>query len=180
MNENIYGTRSALPPYEEFIEAVKPLWDSRWLTNMGHYHKELEEQLRTYLKVSGLSLMVNGHMSLEMAIQSFHFPEGAEVITTPFTFISTTHAIVRNHLKPVFCDIKYSDGTIDESQIEDLITERTVAVVPVHVYGNICNVEAIADIAYRYGLKMIYDAAHAFGVEYQGRGIGSFGDATIR
>lgn len=179
MEEKIFVTRSSMPPYEEFAEAIKPLWNSHWLTNMGCWHKELEEKLRDYLKVPGLSLMVNGHMSLEMAIQSFHFPQGAEIITTPFTFISTTHAIVRNNLEPVFCDVKQSDGTIDESKIEDLITEKTAAIVPVHVYGNVCNIEAIQDIAYRYGLRVIYDAAHAFGVEYQGRGIGSFGDASI-
>ena len=166
-----------MPPYEEFAEAIRPLWDSHWLTNMGCYHKELEEQLKDYLKVPGLSLLVNGHMSLELAIQAFQFPQGAEVITTPFTFISTTHAIVRNNLTPVFCDIKWTDGTIDESKIEDLITERTAAIVPVHVYGNLCRMEAIQEIADRYGLVVIYDAAHAFGIEYQGRGIGSLGHA---
>lgn len=179
MQEKIFVTKSTMPPYEEFIEAIKPLWDTHWLTNMGVYHQELEEELRQYLKVQELSLMVNGHMALEMAIQTFHFPEGAEVITTPFTFISTTHAIVRNHLKPVFCDVKDSDGTIDETKIEDLITENTVAIVPVHVYGNICNVEAIQEIAERYDLRVIYDAAHAFGIEYRRRGIGSYGDASI-
>lgn len=103
---------------------------------MGTYHKRLEETLKEYLGVPELSLMVNGHMALELAIQSFDFPEGSEVITTPFTFISTTHAIVRNRLKPVFCDVKEEDGTIDETKIEDLITEHTVAIVPVHVYGD--------------------------------------------
>jgi len=179
MSNKIFVTRSAMPPYEEFAEAIKPLWDSHWLTNMGRYHRELEKQLKDYLKVPGLSLMVNGHMALEMAIQSFHFPQGSEIITSPFTFISTTHAIVRNYLHPIFCDIKQSDGTIDENKIEDLITERTVAIVPIHVYGNVCNIEAIQEIAYRYGLRVIYDAAHAFGVEYHGRGIGSFGDASV-
>lgn len=179
MKEKIFVTRSSMPPYEEFAEAIRPLWDSHWLTNMGCYHKELEEQLKDYLKVPGLSLLVNGHMSLELAIQAFQFPQGAEVITTPFTFISTTHAIVRNNLTPVFCDIKWTDGTIDESKIEDLITERTAAIVPVHVYGNLCRMEAIQEIADRYGLVVIYDAAHAFGIEYQGRGIGSFGDASV-
>lgn len=179
MEDKIFVTRSVMPPYEEFIEAIKPLWDSRWLTNMGYYHKELEEKLRDFLKVPGLSLMVNGHMSLELALQAFHFPPGAEVITTPFTFISTTHAIVRNNLKAVFCDIKLADGTMDETKIEKLITEKTVAIVPVHVYGNICNIEAIQEIADRYDLKVIYDAAHAFGIEYRGRGIGSFGDASV-
>lgn len=180
MNEKkILVTQSSMPPYEEYIEAIKPLWDSHWLTNMGKYHKELEEKLREYLDVPELSLMVNGHMALEMAIQAFNFPEGSEVITTPFTFISTTHAIVRNRLKPVFCDVKLSDGTIDETKIEDLITEHTVAIVPVHVYGNVCNIEEIQKIADKYNLKVIYDAAHAFGVKYKGKGIGCYGDASV-
>lgn len=178
-NEKILVTQSSMPPYEEYIEAIKPLWESHWLTNMGTYHKELEEELKQYLGVPELSLMVNGHMALELAIQSFDFPEGSEVITTPFTFISTTHAIVRNRLKPVFCDVKEEDGTIDETKIEDLITEHTVAIVPVHVYGNVCNVEEIQRIADKYNLKVIYDAAHAFGVTYKGKGIGNYGDASI-
>ena len=179
MNEKkIFVTQSSMPPYEEYIEAIKPLWDSRWLTNMGTYHKQLEERLGSYLDVPKVSLVVNGHMALELAIQMMEFPEGAEVITTPFTFISTTHAIVRNHLTPVFCDVKLSDGTIDETKIEDLITEKTVAIVAVHVYGNVCNVEEIQRIADKYNLKVIYDAAHAFGVEYKGRGIGNYGDAS--
>ena len=118
-NEKILVTRSSMPEYEEYIEAIKPLWNTHWLTNMGAYHKKLEAELREYLDVKELSLMVNGHMALELAIQSFGFPEGSEVITTPFTFISTTHAIVRNGLKPVFCDVKECDGTIDETKIED-------------------------------------------------------------
>lgn len=179
MGEKILVTRSSMPSYEEYIEAIKPLWDSRWLTNMGVYHKELESRLRDYLDVAEVSLMVNGHMALEMIIQAFDFSEGAEVITTPFTFISTTHAIVRNKLVPVFCDVKLSDGTIDETKIEELITEKTVAILPVHVYGNVCNVETIQEIADRHGLKVIYDAAHAFGIRYKGRGIGSYGDASM-
>ncbi len=177
--EKIYVTQSSMPSYEEYIEAIKPLWESRWLTNMGQYHYELEQRLGEYLGVPELSLMVNGHLALELAIQAMEFPEGGEVITTPFTFISTTHAIVRNRLNPVFCDVKLSDGTIDEAKIEALITENTVAIVPVHVYGNVCNVEAIQKIADQYGLKVIYDAAHAFGVKYKGEGIGSYGDASI-
>ena len=179
MEDKILVTQSSMPPYEEYIEAIKPLWDSHWLTNMGKYHKELEEKLRDYLEVPELSLMVNGHMALELAIQAFNFPEGSEVITTPFTFISTTHAIVRNRLTPIFCDVKLSDGTIDETKIEELITEHTVAIVPVHVYGNICNVEEIQKIAEKYNLKVIYDAAHAFGIKYKGKGIGSYGDASV-
>lgn len=178
-----------MPSYEEYIEAIKPLWDTHMLTNMGQYHRELENQMREFLDVPFVSLMVNGHMSLELTLQSFGFPEGSEVITTPFTFISTTHAIVRNRLEPVFCDIKPEDGTIDESKIEDLITEKTVAIMPVHVYGNICNYEKIEEIAYNYGLKVIYDAAHAFGEKLiinstSGQkqelvGVGNLGDASI-
>lgn len=179
MDEKILVTKSSMPPYEEYIEAIKPLWDTHWLTNMGVYHSELEEKLKDYLDVPELSLMVNGHMALEMTIQAFGFPEGSEIITTPFTFISTTHAIVRNHLKPVFCDVKEEDGTIDENRLEELITERTVAILPVHVYGNVCNVEAIEYIADKYNLRVIYDAAHAFGVVYKGKGIGNYGDASV-
>lgn len=178
MKEKIFVTQSSMPLYEEYIEAIKPLWDTRWLTNMGTYHKQLERMLKNYLGVPELSLMVNGHMSLELAIQMMGFPEGAEVITTPFTFISTTHAIVRNRLQPVFCDVKIDDGTIDESKIEELITEKTVAIVAVHVYGHICNVEKIQKIADKYDLKIIYDAAHAFGVKYKEKGIGNFGDVS--
>nr|WP_302141938.1 DegT/DnrJ/EryC1/StrS family aminotransferase [uncultured Schaedlerella sp.] len=178
-DQKIFVTRSSMPPYEEYIEAIKPLWDSHWLTNMGVYHQKLESQLKKYLDVPGLSLIVNGHMALELAIQVMGFPKGGEVITTPFTFISTTHAIIRNGLNPVFCDVKKEDGTIDETKIEELITEKTVAIIPVHVYGNICNVEEIQQIADKYGLKVIYDAAHAFGVSYKGKGIGSYGDASI-
>lgn len=179
MEKKILVTKSSMPSYETYIEAIKPLWDSHWLTNMGAYHKQLESKLRDYLGVPEISLIVNGHMALELALQSFKFPEGSEVITTPFTFISTTHAIVRNRLQPVFCDVKESDGTIDESKIEELITEKTVAIVPVHVYGHVCNVHEIQRIADKYGLRVIYDAAHAFGEEYDGIGIGNYGDASI-
>lgn len=178
-NKKIFVTQSSMPPFEEYVDAIKPLWNSHWLTNMGKYHQELEEKLKEYLDVPNLSLMVNGHMALEMIIQAYNFPKGSEIITTPFTFISTTHAIVRNYLKPVFCDVKLSDGTIDETKIEDLITENTVAILPVHVYGNVCDVKAIQTIADKYRLKVIYDAAHAFGVRYAGKGIGNYGDASI-
>ncbi len=179
MKKNIYVTKSSMPSWEEYTEMIKPLWDSHWLTNMGAFHEKLEKDLKEYLKVEGISLIVNGHMALELAISAMKFPRGSEVITTPFTFISTTHAIVRNGLKPVFCDIKMSDYTIDEEKIEELITEKTVAIVPVHVYGNICAIEKIQAIAEKYNLKVIYDAAHAFGVTYKGKGIGSYGNASI-
>lgn len=179
MEKKITVTRTSMPDYETFAERIKPLWDSKWITNMGQYHKELEKQLMEYMHVPYVSLLVNGHMALELTIQAMEFPEGSEVITTPFTFVSTTHAIVRNRLKPVFCDIKLSDYTIDEEKIESLITERTVAIVPVHVYGNICHVEKIEEIAKRHGLKVIYDAAHTFGESYKGVSVGDFGDASI-
>lgn len=179
MRQDIFVTRSSMPDYEEYIEAIKPLWESHWLTNMGKYHRELEEKLRDFLQVPFLSLMVNGHMSLELALQSLRLPAGSEVITTPFTFISTTHAIVRNGMKPVFCDVREEDGTIDADKIEKLITENTSAILPVHVYGNICDVEKVQEIADKYSLKVIYDAAHAFGETYKGKGVGSFGDASV-
>ena len=178
LNERILVTRSSMPSFEEYVNMIKVLWDSHWLTNMGNFHKELEERLRDYFDVEQVALMVNGHMSLEMAIQAMNFSKGSEVITTPFTFISTTHAIIRNGLVPVFCDVK-DDYTIEESKIEDLITEKTVAIVPVHVYGNICNVDVIEKIAYKYDLKVIYDAAHAFGEIYKGQNVASFGDASV-
>ena len=178
--ENITVTRSSMPSYEKFTEMIKPLWETHWLTNMGKYHQELEQKLREYLDVPDISLMVNGHMALEMTLQVMDFPEGGEVITTPFTCASTTHAIIRNRLSPVFCDIKMSDYTIDEAQIADLVTEKTVAILPVHVYGNVCNVDRIQEIADRYGLKVIYDACHAFGETIKnGTGIGRCGDASV-
>lgn len=168
-----------MPKFDEYVEMIRPLWDTHWLTNFGSYYKRLEKELKQYLSVPQISLMVNGHMALELAIQAMGFPEGGEVITTPFTFISTTHAIIRNKLVPVFCDIKLSDCTIDENKIEDLITEKTVAVLPVHVYGNICNVRKIQEIADKYNIKVIYDAAHAFAETLDGIGVGNFGDISV-
>lgn len=170
-------TRSSLPPLEEYVEVLKPIWDSAWLTNMGAYHEEFKEQLKRYLKVGSLELFVNGHMALELAIQAMELQ--GEVITTPFTFASTTHAIVRNGLTPVFCDINETDYTMDVDLIEGLITEKTCAIVPVHVYGNLCDVERTQEIADRHHLKVIYDAAHTFGEELDGEGVGSWGDASM-
>lgn len=178
MSEKIFVTKSSMPPFEEYAEMIKPLWESRWLTNMGDYHEQLEMQLKNFLNVREVSLTVNGHMALELGLQALEMPRGGEIITTPFTFISTTHAIIRNGFKPIFCDIK-DDYTIDETKIEKLITKKTVALMPVHVYGNICNVEEIERIAYKYNLKVLYDAAHAFGETYQGNGVGSFGDISV-
>lgn len=175
--EKILVTRSSMPPMEEYIDEIKELWDSHWLTNMGAKHRQLEAELKEYLGVEGVSLFTNGHMALELAIQAMNL--SGEVITTPFTFASTTHAIVRNGLTPVFCDIDPEDFTIDVNQLESLITDRTSAIIPVHVYGSICNVEEIERIAKKYGLKVIYDAAHTFGVKYKGIGIGAYGDASM-
>lgn len=176
---NILVTRSSMPTYEEYCEEIKELWDSHWLTNMGVKHKKLQVELEKYLNVPHVTLYTNGHLALENAIAGLNLPEGGEVITTPFTFASTTHAIVRNGLVPIFCDINEDDYTIDVSKIEGLITDQTVAIVPVHVYGNMCNVESIEEIAQKYGLKVIYDAAHAFGVKYKGISSACFGDASM-
>ena len=177
MNDNrINVTRAALPPMEEYIKEISPLWDSHWITNIGEKHKQLQRELCEYLGVENLELFVNGHMSLELTLQTMDLK--GEVITTPFTFASTTHAIIRNGLEPVFCDIDPVTLTIDTKKIRQLITEKTCAIVPVHVYGNICDVDEIQKIAEEYHLKVIYDAAHAFGETYQGKGVGSFGDAS--
>lgn len=175
----ILVTRSSMPSYEEFCEEIKDLWESHWLTNMGEKHKALQKELQKYLEVEHAVLYTNGHLALENAIAALNLPKGSEVITTPFTFASTTHAIVRNGLIPVFCDIKENDYTIDTEKVEKLITDRTVAIVPVHVYGNICDVEEIERIAKRFGLRVIYDAAHAFGVKYKGTSVACFGDASM-
>ena len=163
MKEKINVTRSSMPGYEEYCQEIRELWDSRWLTNMGVKHQKLQSQLEEYLHVPHVTLFTNGHIALESAIEAMDFPVGSEVITTPFTFASTTHAIVRNGLVPVFCDINPVDYTMDVTKIEELITDKTCAIVPVHVYGNMCDDDAICAIAKKHGLKVIYDAAHAFG-----------------
>ncbi|CAK7063444.1 MAG: dTDP-4-amino-4,6-dideoxy-D-glucose transaminase [Tissierella sp.] len=176
-NNKIQVTRSSMPHFEEYMEEVKSLWDSHWLTNMGKKHNQLEEELIKFLDVPNVSLFTNGHLALECVVQAFNLT--GEVITTPFTFVSTTHAIVRNGLKPIFCDINPDDYTIDTEKLESLITEKTSAIVPIHVYGNICDVYEIERIAQKYNLKVIYDAAHAFGVTVNDIGIGNFGDASM-
>lgn len=170
-------TRSSMPEFEEYCEEIKELWDSRWLTNMGVKHKQFESDLKQYLNTDNVCLYCNGHLALENILAALDLR--GEVITTPFTFASTTHAIVRNGLTPVFCDIDPDTYIIDVSKIEELITEKTSAIVPVHVYGNICDVEAIQKIADKYNLKVVYDAAHAFGVKYKGVSVANFGDASM-
>lgn len=172
----ILVTRSSMPDFEEYIEEIKDIWDSHWLTNMGPKHKKFQAQLKDYLGVENIDLFTNGHMALELSLQAMKLQ--GEVITTPFTFASTTHSIVRNGLTPVFCDINPDDYTIDVTKIESLITDKTCAIMPVHVYGNVCNIEEIQKIADKYGLKVIYDAAHTFGVRYKGKGIGGFGNVS--
>src|SRR5574344_83194 len=176
---SILVTRSSMPSFEEYCEEIRELWDTHWLTNMGAKHIKLQNELEEYLGVDHVTLYTNGHLALENVIAALNLPEGGEVITTPFTFASTTHAIVRNGLVPVFCDIKEDDYTIDVSKIENLITDQTVAIVPVNVYGKMCDVEEIDRIAKKYGLKVIYDAAHAFAVKYKGKSSASFGDASM-
>lgn len=175
--DKILVTRSSMPEFDEYVEEIKDIWDSHWLTNMGSKHNKLERQLEDYLKVENVSLFSNGHMALELLIQAMGLT--GEVITTPYTFASTTHAIVRNGCTPVFCDINPENYTIDVNKIEGLITEKTSAIIPVHVYGNLCDVDEIDRIAKKHNLKVIYDAAHTFGVEYKGKGVASFGDASM-
>ena len=177
--KQILVTRSSMPTFEEYCDEIKDLWNTRWLTNMGAKHKQLQTELEKYLGVPHVTLYTNGHLALENAIGALNLPEGGEVITTPFTFASTTHAIVRNGLVPVFCDVNDRDYTMDVTKLESLITDKTVAIVPVHVYGNLCDVGTIEMIAKKYGLKVIYDAAHAFGVRYKGVSSACFGDASM-
>lgn len=177
MTNKIMVTKSSMPTLQEYIDEIKDIWDSHWLTNMGPKHKKFQELLCDYLRVSDIDLFTNGHMALELSLQALNLQ--GEVITSPFTFASTTHAIVRNGLEPVFCDIDPETYCIDASKIESLITDRTCAIVPIHVYGNICDIEAIDRIAKKYDLKVIYDACHTFGEEYKGEGIGSFGDVSV-
>jgi len=172
----IQVTCSSMPSLNEYVDEIKDIWDTHWLTNMGPKHQKLQDRLKEYLQIDNIELLVNGHMAIEMALQAMNLR--GEVITTPFTFASTTHAIIRNGLTPVFCDVDPYTYTIDASKIETLITDNTCAIMPVHVYGNICEVEEIERIAKKYGLKVVYDAAHTFGETYKGKGIGNFGDAS--
>lgn len=176
MDKRILVTRSSMPELDEYMDEIKDMWDSHWLTNMGPKHKQLQAELCEYMGVENIDLFTNGHMAIELTLQAMNLQ--GEVITTPFTFASTTHAIVRNGLEPVFCDIDPVTFTMDPEKLEKLITDRTCAILPVHVYGNICNVEEIERIAHKYELKVIYDACHTFGETYKGKGVGAFGDAS--
>lgn len=170
-------TRSSMPPFEEYCEEIRELWDSHWLTNMGAKHQQLEADLKAYLGCEELVLFTNGHLALENVIEAFNLH--GEIITTPFTFASTTHAVVRCGCTPVFCDIDPLTYTLDPEKLETLITEKTVAILPVHVYGNLCDVEKIGEIAARHHLPVIYDAAHSFGVFRKDVSSACFGDAAM-
>lgn len=189
MDKRILVTRSSMPALDEYVEEIKEMWDSHWLTNTGVKYVQLEQNLADYLRISqdNIMLFANGHLALECIIEALRLGKEKnsrgeykdEVITTPFTFASTTHAIVRKNLRPVFCDIRPDNFTLDSAKLEDLITDKTCAIIPVHVYGNLCDVEAIQKIADQYKLKVIYDAAHAFAVEKDGKSSASFGDASM-
>lgn len=167
----------SMPSMEEYIDEIRSLWETKHLTHTGPKHVKLQAELEEYLDVKHVSLFANGHLALELGLDALDLK--GEVITTPFTFGSTTQAILRNGLKPVFCDIKDDDYTIDANKIEDLITDRTTAILPVHVYGNICEVEKIQEIAEKHHLKVLYDAAHAFGELYKGVNVAKFGDMSM-
>ena len=178
-SQKIYVTRPLLPNFEDMVATLRKIYDSQWLTNMGEWHNALEIRLRQVLKTQNVSLFNNGTIALVTAIRALELPEGSEVITTPFTFAATPHSIAWNGLKPVFCDIEPETMTIDPDRIEELITPNTSAILGVHVYGFPCQVDRIQEIADRHGLKVVYDAAHAFGTEINGTGIGNYGDITM-
>lgn len=173
----IQVARSSMPPFAEYCEEIRPLWDSHWLTNNGEKALALEAALMAYWGVPNVVLFSNGHLALEAAIRAMGL--SGEVITTPFTFISTTHALVRCGVVPVFADVRADDLTLDPAQVEALITERTTAILPVHVYGNFCDTVALEHIAQKHGLKVLYDAAHAFGALRDGRSAAVMGDAAM-
>lgn len=175
-SKNITVTSPLLPDLGEFSEMLKEIWDSKWITNNGSFHKALEQALCEYLKVPYVSLFTNGTLPLITALQALHI--AGEVITTPYSFVATTHSLWWNGIKPVFVDIDPRTGNIDPDKIEAAITSRTTAIMPVHVYGKPCDTERIQSIADKYGLRVIYDAAHAFGVEVNGESILNAGDMS--
>lgn len=176
-NKPIYVTQPALPPLESFIPYLREIWDNKILTNNGPFHERFEKDLAEYVGVKYLSLFVNGTLALVSALQALRIT--GEVITTPFSFVATTHSLWWNNIKPVFVDIEPVHFTLDPDRIEASITPQTTAIMPVHVYGNPCKIDEIQKIADRYGLKVIYDAAHAFGVKVDGKSILNFGDLSI-
>jgi dTDP-4-amino-4,6-dideoxygalactose transaminase len=176
-NKPIYVTQPALPPLEEFIPYLEQIWESKVLTNNGPFHQQFEKELAAYLGVKYISLFSNGTLALVTALQALKIT--GEVITTPFSFVATTHSLWWNNIKPVFVDIEPDWLNIDTEKIEAAITPQTTAIMPVHVYGNPCNVDALQKISDTYGLRLIYDAAHAFGVKLNGNSVLNFGDLSI-
>ena len=176
MKKKITVTSPLLPPLEEFTLLLEDIWKRKWITNNGYYHQELEKELANYLKVPYLSLFTNGTLPIMVALQALRIT--GEVITTPYSFVATTHSLWWNGIKPVFVDIDPATGNLDPNKIEAAITPQTTAIMPVHVYGNPCDTERIKEIADIYGLKVIYDAAHAFGVEVNGKSILNAGDMS--
>lgn len=174
--DKITVTSPLLPDLNEFQELLKQIWDSKWITNNGSFHQQLEAALAEYLKVPYVSLFTNGTLPLITALQALRIT--GEVITTPYSFVATTHALWWNGIKPVFVDIEWATGCMDPNKIEAAITPKTTAIMPVHVYGKPCNIQAIQDIADKYGLRVIYDAAHAFGVEVNGESVLNAGDMS--
>jgi len=177
MTKPIYVTKPYLPPLDEFIPYLEQIWENKWLTNNGPFHQQLEAALCDYLGVEYLSLFTNGTIALVTALQTLRIT--GEVITTPFSFVATAHSLLWNGLTPVFVDIDPATFNLDPEKIEQAITPRTTAIMPVHCYGTPCNVERIQQIADTYGLKVIYDAAHAFGVKYKGESILKHGDLSV-
>lgn len=177
MSKNIFVTQPALPPLDEFIPYLQNIWDNKWLTNNGPFHQQFEEELAKYLGVKYLSVFSNGTLALITALQALRIT--GEVITTPYSFVATTHSLWWNNIKPVFVDIESQYLNIDPYKIEAAITPKTTAIMPVHVYGNPCYVKEIQDIADTYGLRVIYDAAHAFAVKKNGNSILNWGDLSI-
>lgn len=174
--KRITVTSPLLPNLEEFHTLLQEIWNSKWITNNGSFHKQLEKELAAYLKVPYISLFTNGTLPLITALQALHIK--GEVITTPYSFVATTHSLWWNGIKPVFVDIDPTTGNIDPDKIEAAITPRTTAIMPVHVYGTPCDTLRIQEIADKYGLKVIYDAAHAFGVDISGKSVLTAGDMS--
>jgi dTDP-4-amino-4,6-dideoxygalactose transaminase len=176
-DKKIFVTRPFMPPLEEFTPYLEAIWENKWLTNAGPFHQDFEKKLANYLGVEHLAPFANGTLALVTALQSLRIT--GEVITTPFSFVATAHSLLWNGIKPVFVDIHPETFNLDPEKIEAAITPQTTAILPVHVYGHPCNVERIQKIADTYGLKVIYDAAHAFGVNYKGRSLLKHGDLSI-
>lgn len=178
LQKKILVKRTDMPDFDEYVKLIEKLWQTRWITNNGEYAKRLANELKKYLCVPNLALLCNGTLSLHIALKILDLPQGGEIITTPFTFIATTNVIIWEGYIPVFVDIDPKTWNIDPTEIEKAITPNTVAIMPVHVYGNPCDVEAIDIIAKKHNLKIIYDAAHAFGVKYRDQSILNYGDLS--